>query len=131
MFKNVNERRPSRSLVNGITSAPELGKPDYEKAMKQHDDYIAALNARGQQILSEHIPLIRMDCTAEGDAQPRYGTGYALGDVCELHSTPLGIAMKTQLTGLDIVCENGVEQLYPYFGDEISGIRRLMQKMNV
>ena len=50
MFKNVIVRRPSRSLVNGITSAPELGKPDYEKAMKQHDDYIAALKYCGCEV---------------------------------------------------------------------------------
>lgn len=45
MFKNVIVRRPSRSLINGITSAPELGKPDYELALKQHDAYIEALKA--------------------------------------------------------------------------------------
>jgi len=50
MFKNVIVRRPSRSLINGITSAPELGKPDYEKAMQQHDDYIAALKYCGVNV---------------------------------------------------------------------------------
>lgn len=45
MFKNVIVKRPSRSMVNGITSAPELGKPDYELALKQHDDYIQALKS--------------------------------------------------------------------------------------
>ncbi len=42
-FTNVIVRRPAKSMVEGITSAPELGKPDYELALKQHDDYIAAL----------------------------------------------------------------------------------------
>lgn len=42
-FSNVIVRRPAHSLLDGITSAPELGKPDYELALKQHDDYIAAL----------------------------------------------------------------------------------------
>jgi len=50
MFKNVIVRRPSKSLVNGITSAPELGKPDYELALKQHDDYIEALKSCGVQV---------------------------------------------------------------------------------
>ena len=31
-FSNVIVRRPAKSMVEGITSAPELGKPDYEKA---------------------------------------------------------------------------------------------------
>ena len=50
MFKNVIVRRPSRSMINGITSAPELGTPDYELAMKQHDDYIAALKYCGCEV---------------------------------------------------------------------------------
>lgn len=47
MFKNVIVRRPCRALVNGITSAPELGKPDYARACAQHDAYIRALEACG------------------------------------------------------------------------------------
>jgi dimethylargininase len=43
MFKNVIVRKPAKSMIDGITSAPELGKPDYELAVKQHDAYIAAL----------------------------------------------------------------------------------------
>ncbi len=30
-------------MVDGITSAPELGKPDYKLALKEHDAYIEAL----------------------------------------------------------------------------------------
>ena len=47
MFKNSIVRKPSRSLVNGITSAPELGKPDYGLAIKEHDAYIEALKSCG------------------------------------------------------------------------------------
>jgi len=43
MFKNAIVRRPGRSLVNGITSAPELAKPDYGIAIKQHGTYIEDL----------------------------------------------------------------------------------------
>ncbi|MDF2677084.1 MAG: N(G),N(G)-dimethylarginine dimethylaminohydrolase [Bacillota bacterium] len=50
MFKNAIVRRPSRSLVDGITSAPELGKPNYELALKQHDDYIKALEECGVKV---------------------------------------------------------------------------------
>ena len=42
----------------GITSAPELGKPDYELALKEHDAYIEALKQcdvrdrrRGEEVL--------------------------------------------------------------------------------
>jgi dimethylargininase len=47
MIKNAIVRRPGHSLVNGITSAPELGKPDYGLAIKQHDAYIEALKSCG------------------------------------------------------------------------------------
>ena len=42
-FNHVIVRRPCRAMVDGITSAPELGKPDYELALKEHDAYIEAL----------------------------------------------------------------------------------------
>jgi len=50
MFKNAVVRRPGHSLVDGITSAPELGKPDYKIAIKQHDDYIEALKFCGLEV---------------------------------------------------------------------------------
>jgi len=50
MFKNVIVRRPGKSLTEGITSAPELGKPNYELALKQHDNYIEALKTCGVQV---------------------------------------------------------------------------------
>lgn len=42
-FNHVIVRRPCKAMTEGITSAPELGKPDYELALKQHDSYIEAL----------------------------------------------------------------------------------------
>lgn len=42
-FNHVIVRKPCCALVEGITSAPELGKPDYELAVKQHANYVEAL----------------------------------------------------------------------------------------
>ncbi len=50
-FNNVIVRRPCKALVDGITSAPELGQPDYELALKQHDAYIEALKRCGVNVL--------------------------------------------------------------------------------
>lgn len=47
MFENVIVRRPARSMVEGITSAPELGRPDYALALKQHEAYCEALRRCG------------------------------------------------------------------------------------
>lgn len=51
MFKQTIVRRPSKSMVEGITSAPELGKPNYALAMEQHDHYIEALKSCGVEVL--------------------------------------------------------------------------------
>lgn len=51
MFKNAIVRRPGHSLVNGITSTTELGKPDYGLAIKQHDSYIEALRFCGVKVI--------------------------------------------------------------------------------
>ena len=50
MFKNVIVRRPCKAMTQGITSAPELGIPDYELALKQHDAYIEALKSCGVDV---------------------------------------------------------------------------------
>jgi len=51
MFKNAIVRKPGRSLINGITSASELGTPEYRIAIKQHDDYIEALKFCGLEVI--------------------------------------------------------------------------------
>jgi dimethylargininase len=47
MFNNIIARKPCPALTEGITSHPELGKPDYQRALAQHDAYIKALRACG------------------------------------------------------------------------------------
>ena len=50
MFKNVIVKTPCPSVCDGITSAPELGKPIYEKALEQHASYIEALKKCGVNV---------------------------------------------------------------------------------
>jgi dimethylargininase len=49
-FTHAIVRRPSHSVIDGITSSPELGKPDYALAMRQHDAYIDALRQAGLEV---------------------------------------------------------------------------------
>lgn len=49
MFTKAIVRRPCRNLVNGLTSA-NLGKPDYNLALKQHREYIEALIECGLEV---------------------------------------------------------------------------------
>ena len=50
MFQHTIVRTPCKNVLNGITSAPELGKPDYEKALLQHAKYIEALKQCGVDV---------------------------------------------------------------------------------
>ena len=50
MFKHTIVRTPCKRVLEGITSAPELGKPDYEKALQQHAAYIEALKQCGVDV---------------------------------------------------------------------------------
>lgn len=50
MFKNVIVKRPCSKITDGITSSPELGVPDYQLALKQHDAYIEAMKACGVSV---------------------------------------------------------------------------------
>ncbi|WP_053956868.1 dimethylarginine dimethylaminohydrolase family protein [Inediibacterium massiliense] len=49
MFKNVIVRKPGKSIVDGIGSEC-LGKPNYEKALKQHNFYVEALKKTGVEV---------------------------------------------------------------------------------
>ena len=42
MFKHIIVRTPCRALVNGLTSS-DLGTPNYDRALEQHNAYIQAL----------------------------------------------------------------------------------------
>ena len=49
MFKYAITRKPGRSMIDGLSEA-ELGLPDYDKALIQHADYIAALKECGLEV---------------------------------------------------------------------------------
>ena len=50
MFKHTIVRTPCSKITEGITSAPELGQPIYEKALEQHKAYIEALKSTGVDV---------------------------------------------------------------------------------
>ena len=43
MFQNVIVKTPCKALMNGLTAHPQLGVPNYEKALQQHKAYQEAL----------------------------------------------------------------------------------------
>ncbi|MBC8394581.1 MAG: N(G),N(G)-dimethylarginine dimethylaminohydrolase [Deltaproteobacteria bacterium] len=50
LFTRAIVRKPGASFVNGITTSC-LGKPDYDKAMEQHQFYINALRQCGLEVI--------------------------------------------------------------------------------
>lgn len=50
MFQHTIVRTPCSRILEGITSSPELGTPDYQKALKQHAQYIEALKKCGVDV---------------------------------------------------------------------------------
>jgi dimethylargininase len=51
MFKKAIVRRPCENMVHGITGE-NLGAPDYNTALKQHDSYIEALKNCGLEVIT-------------------------------------------------------------------------------
>ena len=49
-FTHAIVRRPSHSVIDGLTGSPELGKPDYDLALEQHDWYVGALEDCGVEV---------------------------------------------------------------------------------
>lgn len=49
MFTKAITRRPGPEMVDGITSQ-DLGKPDFELALKQHDTYVQTLRDLGLEV---------------------------------------------------------------------------------
>lgn len=52
MFRRAIVRTPGRTLEDGIGSSPALGRPVYEKALKQHRAYIGVLEECGVDVMA-------------------------------------------------------------------------------
>jgi dimethylargininase len=51
MFTRAIVRPPAPNFAEGLTTA-DLGKPDYQRALKQHEDYCAALERCGLRLIT-------------------------------------------------------------------------------
>ncbi|ADE20032.1 dimethylarginine dimethylaminohydrolase family protein [Mycoplasma crocodyli] len=47
IYKQFIFKKPSRSLIDGITMNPQYGKPVYETAVQQHGEYVKAIQNLG------------------------------------------------------------------------------------
>lgn len=109
------EKRELYSLADDIV--PD----DYEST----EAYAAALRTRGIETLSKCAQGRRISVECDADALPRYGSDYALGDLCDVYDEELGLSFEMRITSVDTVWENGRKTVFPSFGDEIRSIRSL------
>lgn len=101
-------------------TAKELDPADYEVFA----DYTDALTARGRAYLAENGgEILRMDGAAEPGSAAEEELPCALGDLCTVASPTMGYTGTARLTEMEIVAENGVVRVYPYFGDRRMTIR--------
>ena len=102
MFQHVIVKTPCKAMVNGITDHPELGTPDYEKALAQHAAYIEALKQCGVDVTvlppDEAYP---DSCFVE---DPAIVTKY-----CAIVTNPGAASRKGETTAIEPV----LEQFYP------------------
>ena len=102
MFHNVIVRTPCPAVVEGITSNPQLGKPDYQLALKQHESYIAALKKTGVEVtILPPNPDYPDSCFVEDDA--------VLTTKCAIITNPGAPTRKGEIEAMIPV----IQQFYP------------------
>ncbi|MBN1251124.1 MAG: hypothetical protein JXA16_03245 [Bacteroidales bacterium] len=95
MFTKAIVRKPSKSMVNGITNA-NLGKPDYKLALIQHQKYVEALLECGLDVsvldADENFP----DSTFVEDAA-------ILTSECAIITNPGAVSRKNEIFDIEKV----------------------------
>lgn len=96
MFSQAIVRRPGRSMTEGITSAPQLGKPDHQLALRQHDQYIHALQDAGLAVtILDPLEAFPDSCFIEDAA--------VLTRRCAVITRPGAASRLGEIAGLDAV----------------------------
>ena len=102
MFTKAIVRTPAPSMVNGLTSA-QLGKPDYNLAIKQHAEYIKALESCGLDVI----------CL---DADPDFPDSTFVEDVALLTANSAIItnpgALSRRVKGMRAILDDYYTQIY-------------------
>lgn len=106
-FKNAIVRKPSKSMIRGLTST-NLGVPNYQLALRQHEAYIAALQSCGLKTIildaDENYP----DSTFVEDVA-------LLTSYCAIITNPGAPSRRGEITG--------IKQVLSEYYSEIEAIR--------
>jgi len=103
MFSKAIVRRPSKSLVNGLSST-NMGKPNYVQALKQHGAYVQALEECGLEIFyMEPEPLLPDSTFVEDIA--------LLTSECAVITNPGAPSRRGEIEGLRSVLDNHFDHI--------------------
>ena len=103
----------ARGCLTGLTRGANrchIARAAVESMAYQTYDVLHAMEQDAGIPLAE----LRVDGGAEPDTLPAYGVDYALGDLCTVRTAAYSGTVR--LTAIDMVSENGVRRVYPYFG---------------
>lgn len=87
------------------------------------EEYVSALVHRGEEVLARCPEAVYVSAESDGGAGLTCGVDYALGDVCDVADSELGLSLKLRVTGVTTVYENGGCSVRPTFGDEVGFIK--------
>lgn len=109
MFTKAIVRKPSKSMVKGLTTA-QLGSPDYNLAMIQHEKYVEALIACGLTVTSldadEHFP----DSTFVEDVA-------ILTPKCAIITNPGAVSRKGEIVAIEKAVNGFYQDIEKITGD--------------
>ncbi len=103
MFTYALVKRPCKNMVQGLTNAG-LGMPDFKKAVKQHDNYIKALNRCGLEVIIL-------------DEDERYPDSVFIEDValltpeCAIITRPGATSRRAEVDGMEDVLNSFYEHI--------------------
>ncbi|MFW9928612.1 MAG: dimethylarginine dimethylaminohydrolase family protein [Candidatus Thorarchaeota archaeon] len=103
MFNKAIVRKPCKNFVNGITSV-NLGKPDYQLALKQHQKYIEALRECGLDVILLNADENYPDSTFIEDTA-------LLTPYCAIITNPGASSRNGEIIGMSQVLKNFFQKI--------------------
>ncbi len=103
MFTRAIVRKPCANIIKGITTA-DLGIPNYEKALRQHSKYVAALEECGLEVINLPADEDYPDSTFVEDTA-------LLTDKCAIVSNPGALSRKGEISSVKDLLRNYYDKI--------------------
>lgn len=105
------------------------GAPRRELFVSADDELdTAAMTQLGESALAEYAMIETVSGEVQGGANLVYGENYALGDLCNIEDTHLGVSAAARLTQMTTVVEKGVTRRVPSFGEQYLSLRQYVAR---